>query len=181
MLIFSYTPTMKPIEATKLSQLLQIIPEHPMIRILHFSDSGEILPEILSDFAAQKGYEYQINALNTPYFHMLQQHFPTAPHIKLLNFTLTRPRYMIQGKLYDYVFVTATIDEAIREDFLKRVHPVMKNGGNILLFLPKSDHAQRWEWLRLLEENYYVASNTIDDLFGYYDLLISKKMHGWGG
>jgi hypothetical protein len=35
--------------------------------------------------------------------------------------------------------------------------------------------------MRLLEENNYVASNTIDDLFEHYDLLISKKMHGWGG
>ncbi len=181
MLIFSYTPTMKPIEATKLFQLLQIIPDHPMIRIVHFADSGETLPEILSSFTAQKGYEYQINALDTAYFNLLQKHLQTAPHIKLVNFTLTRPRYMIQGKLYDYVFVTADIDDAIREDFLKRVHPVMKNGGNILIFLSKGDHSRRWEWLRLLEENYYVASNTIDNLFEHYDLLISKKMHGWGG
>ncbi len=181
MLIFSYTPTMKPIEETKLSQLLQIIPDHPMVRIVHFSDSGEDLPKMLSDFTAQKGYEYQINALDAAYLEKLRTGLQDTPHLKLVNFKLTRPRYMIQGKLYDYVFVTADVDETIREDFLKRVHPVMKNGGNILLFLPKGDHTQRWEWLRLLEENYYVASNTIDDLFEHYDLLISKKMHGWGG
>ncbi len=35
--------------------------------------------------------------------------------------------------------------------------------------------------MTLLEEHYYVASNTIDDLFENYDVLISKKMHGWGG
>jgi len=151
------------------------------VRIVHFSDSGEDLPRVLGAFCAQKGYEYQINALDPAYLDTLRRHLHDAPHIKLVNFTLSRPRYMIQGKLYDYVFVTAAIEETIREDFLKRVHPVMKNGGNILLFLPKGDHTQRYEWMRLLEENYYVASNTIDDLFEHYDLLISKKMHGWGG
>jgi len=35
-------------------------------------------------------------------------------------------------------------------------------------------------WQQVLEENYFVATNTID-MFEEYEILISKKMHGWGG
>jgi len=181
MLIFSYTPNMKPIEEEKLKQLLQIIPDYPMIRIVHFADSGKTMPRTIGEFIEKKGYEYQINCLDTDYFETLQKTFDTQEGIKPVKFTLSRPRYMVQGKVFEYVFVTAAVEESIREDFLKRVHPIMKNAGNIIIFLPKKDHIQRYEWMRLLEENYYVATNTIDDLFEHYDLLISKKMHGWGG
>jgi len=172
---------MKPIEKNKLKQLLTIIPDHPMVRILHFADSGETIPSLLSDLAINKSYEYQINCLDERFFTLIQQRFANTKAVKPVIFSLSRPRYMIQGKLYDYLFVTAPIPKEMRKVFLQRAHPVIKNGGNILLFLPKGDHTQRFEWMRLLEENYYVASNTIDDLFEHYDLLISKKMHGWGG
>jgi hypothetical protein len=83
--------------------------------------------------------------------------------------------------MYDYVFVTAAIEEKMREDFLKKLHPAVKNGGNVLLFLPKGDLALRDVWTMLLEEHYYVATNAIDDLCVHYDVLITRKMHGWGG
>ena len=172
---------MKPIEKEPFEQLLTIIPDHPMVRILHFADSGEDAPSTLADFTMRKRYEYQINCLDEGFFTLMQQRFADNEAVKPVKFTLSRPRYMIQGKLYDYLFVTASIPEEMRELFLQRAHPIIKNGGNILLFLPKGNHTQRFEWMRLLEENYYVASNTIDDLFEHYDLLISKKMHGWGG
>jgi hypothetical protein len=88
---------------------------------------------------------------------------------------------MIQGKIYEYVFVTAKIEKEIRSDFVKRVHSIIKNSGNIIIFLPKGSYEERYSWIELLEDHYYVASNTIDDLFENYDVLISKKMHGWGG
>jgi len=172
---------MKPIEKEKFAQLLTIIPDHPMVRLLHFADSGIELPRILDDFVMQKGYEYQINCTDQAYFAYIERTMKSSGQTKARYFALTRPRYMQQGKLYDFVFVTAAVETALQEAFLQRLHPIIKNGGNILLFLPKGDHDQRFEWMRLLEENYYVASNTIDDLFEYYDLLISKKMHGWGG
>jgi hypothetical protein len=156
---------MKPIEKEPFEQLLTIIPDHPMVRILHFADSGEDTPSTLADFAMRKRYEYQINCLDEEFFTLMQQRFADNEAVKPVKFTLSRPRYMIQGKLYDYLFVTASIPEEMRELFLQRAHPIIKNGGNILLFLPKGDHTQRFEWMRLLEENNYVASNTIDDLF----------------
>ena len=172
---------MESIEKESFAQLLRIVPDHPLIRLLHFADSGEEIPLLLDAFVNQKGYEYQINALTQPYFETMQEHFDENDAVKPVRFTLERPRYMIQGKLYDYVFVTADIPSNMRESFLQKVHPVMKNGGNILLFLTKGDRTQRWEWTALLEENYYVATSTIDDLFAHYDVVISKKMHGWGG
>jgi|GEM_PF-557026 len=176
-----YTPTMEHLEKEPLEQLLQIVPNYPAVRLLHFCDGGEDLPSVLADFCAEKAYEYQINALNEACFTAMQTRFETHAHVKTVKFSLERPRYMIQGKMFEYVFVTASVEPSIREAFLQRVHPTMKNGGNILIFIPKGDHAQRFEWMRLLEENYFVATNTIDDLFEHYDLLISKKMHGWGG
>jgi hypothetical protein len=172
---------MKPLERKSLEKLLGIVPDHPVIRLLHFADSGTEAPQILADFATRKGYEYQINCLDETFFASMQHRFGDSKSVKPVKFTLQRPRYMIQGKIFDYVFVTAPITEEMREAFLQRVHPIIKNGGNILLFLPKGDRTQRWEWTALLEENYYVATSTIDDLFAHYDVVISKKMHGWGG
>ncbi len=80
---------MKNIEKDKLEKLLEIIPDYPALRIAHFSESGEMMTEILSNFCQKREYEYQINCTK--------------------------------------------------------------------------------------------SSNTIDDLFKNYDVLISKKMHGWGG
>ena len=172
---------MKPIEKEALEQLLTIIPDHPQIRLLHFADSGEALPLMLADFAKQRDYGYQLHATDKSYAAQIAPHLPQADEIKAKFFPLSRPRYMQQGKLYDFVFVTTTIEKQMREAFLQRVHPIIKNGGSIMLFIPKGDHTQRFNWMQLLEENYYVASNTIDDLFAHYDLLISRKMHGWGG
>ena len=171
---------MKKIEKTKLEQLLQIIPDHPMIRIAHFADSGEEMTEVLSDFCQEKGYEYQINCTDAAFYEKVSEKYRDPDSVKVLKFTLERPRYMIQGKTYDFLFVTAKIKETLLDDFVKRCHPIIKNAGNILIFLPKKNHTERYEWIRLLEEHYYVASNTIDDMFEHYDVLISKKMHGWG-
>ncbi len=172
---------MKKIERSKLEQLLQIIPDYPMIRMAHFADSGEEMTEVLSDFCQQKGYEYQINCTDVDFYEKVSEKYRNSNMVKTLRFTLERPRYMIQGKLYDFVFVSAKIENDMLEDFLKRCHPIIKNAGNIIIFLPKKSYDERYEWMRLLEEHYYVASNTIDDMFEHYDVLISKKMHGWGG
>jgi len=172
---------MENIEKTKLEQLLQIVPDDPMISIAHFTDSGLEMTEILSEFCQKKGYEYQMNCTDPIFYEKVVEVYKEIPNIKAVKFTLQRPRYMIQGKLYDFLFVTSAIGTSQREIFIKRCHPIIKNAGNIIIFLPKKSYEERYEWIRLLEEHYYVASSTIDDLFEQYDVLISKKMHGWGG
>ncbi len=172
---------MKNIERDKLKKLLEIISDSPALRIAHFSQSGEMMTEVLNDFCQKREYEYQINCTSPSFFDAMSLKYKETEGTKPINFNLQRPRYMLQGKLYDYLFVTSTIEEAMRSDFLKRAHGIIKNAGNILIFLPKDSYEERYHWITLLEEHYYVASNTIDDLFENYDLLISKKMHGWGG
>ena len=44
---------MEKIEKTKLEQLLQIVPDHPMIRMAHFADSGSEMTEVLSTFCQE--------------------------------------------------------------------------------------------------------------------------------
>ena len=172
---------MKNIEKDKLEKLLEIIPDYPALRIAHFSESGEMMTEILSDFCQKREYEYQINCTDSSFFDAISNKFKDTKEVKPVKFTLERPRYMIQGKIYEYLFVTTTIKEELRSDFLKKAHGIIKNAGNIIIFLPKGSYEERYNWMALLEKHYYVASNTIDDLFKNYDVLISKKMHGWGG
>lgn len=87
---------------------------------------------------------------------------------------------MTQGKQYDFMFVSANIDLSSRDDFLKKAHGIILNAGNIIIFVEKNNYDERYKWVELLEETYFVATNTIDDLFENYDIIISKKMHGWG-
>ena len=177
-LIFSYTSSMKDIEKDKLEKLLEIIPSYPALCIAHFSESGEMMTEILSDFRQKKGYEYQINCTKSSFYDAMLSKYKDIKEVKPIKFALERPRYMMQGKMYEYLFVTTVIDEAMRSDFLKKAHGIIKNAGHILIFLPKGSYEERYNWTTLLEEHYYVASNTIDDLFENYDIIISKKMHG---
>ncbi len=171
---------MKNIEQDKLETLLQIIAPAPALRIAHFCESGEKMVEILGDFCSQNEYEYQLNCTEPSFFEILENKYQDHTYIKPVKFSLERPRYMIQGKLYEYLFVTSSIKKESRSDFLKKAHSIIKNAGLILIFIPKGDKSQRYAWMTLFEEHYYVASSTIDDLFEHYDVLISKKMHGWG-
>jgi len=171
---------MKNIEQDKLETLLQIIAPAPALRIAHFCESGEKMVEILGDFCSQKEYEYQINCTESSFFEILEDKYKDHTYIHPLKFSLERPRYMIQGKLYEYLFVTSAIEKESRSDFLKKAHGIIKNAGLILIFIPKRDTDQRYNWIASLEEHYYVASSIIDDLFEHYDVIISKKMHGWG-
>jgi len=172
---------MKTIEEAPFKQLLEIISPSPALRIAHFAHGEEEIIAYLSDFAQAHDYEYQINTTDPDHATQLSKQFASHPSTKALHFPLQRPRYMMQGKLYDYLFVTTPIPPEIRSDFLQKSHSIIKNAGLILLFIPKTDSQTRYDWLACLEEQYYVASSTIDDLFEGVDLIISKKMHGWGG
>ncbi|MEA1952859.1 MAG: hypothetical protein U9O24_00515 [Campylobacterota bacterium] len=172
---------MKNIEKNRIEQLLEIISDAPALRIAHFTEGGEPFIEALNDFCHEKTYEYQLNCTTPSFYEEMKTKFELTPHLKAVNFSLDRPRYMTQAKLYEYLFVTTRIKEETRSDFLKKVHGIIKNAGIIIVFLPKGSLEERYHWVSLLEEHYFVASNTIDDLFEHYDVLISKKMHGWGG
>ena len=97
-----------------------------------------------------------------------------------MNFPLQRRVYKIQAREYNVLFVSSIIDEENRNDFLKRSHQIIRSAGNIIIFVPKKDSHERDNWVALLEENLYVSTSIIDDIFEHYDIIISRKMHGWG-
>ena len=171
---------MKNLEKEKLQTLLEIIGSDPSQRIVHFTDGGETFIDTLFDYCFSKEYLYQINCTDSTSFENISEKFKESTIAKVRKLPLERKSYMMQGKQYDYLFVTSTVTEDVRDVFLKRAHKIILNAGNIVILIPKSDYAQRYNWIALLEENYYVATNTIDDLFEHYDVIISKKMHGWG-
>ena len=171
---------MKNIEQARLQQLLEIIQPAPMQRIGHFSDGGQMMIEALSEFCKDKEYEYILNCTNEDFYNGSADAYNNKEWVKIKNFDLNRRSYLLHGKVYEYLFVSSVIPIESRESFLQKSHKSIKNAGLIILFVPKNDYAQIEEWSRLLEANYYVATNTID-IFENYELIVSKKMHGWGG
>ena len=85
---------------------------------------------------------------------------------------------MMHGKFYDYLFVQMKMDD--KETLLTKFHKIIKNAGLILIFVKSDNLSEIYEFERLLEENYYVATSKIE-IDSNYTLIISKKMHGWGG
>ena len=168
------------IATTEIEKLLEIIPPAPQIRIGHFSDKGEALPRVLSRFCEENDYSYLLNCTDQSYYHTMLPRYEAAAHTTVKAFDLNRPNYMQHGKFYDYLFVSCTIPAQESAAFLQKSHRVIKNAGLILLFLPKDDAQAREEWEGLLEEHYFVATSHID-LDERWQVIISKKMHGWGG
>lgn len=168
------------LEENKIDQLLGIIDIYPAIRVMHFSEGSHLLTKKIYELCREHEYEYQLNCTNDIYFQKATTRYSENKIIRIKRFNLSQPRYNIQAKLYDYLFVTSNIAQEERESFLKKSYGVIKNGGLILIFIPKGDLEQNYIWSELLSQNNFVATNSLD-IFERYDLIISKKMHGWGG
>ena len=172
---------MKNLEKDQVKILLDIIGSNPSLQIAHFTQNAETLTDTLSEYCRSKDYLYQINVIDPYFYEKISEKFKNTDTTVVKRFPLERRSYMMQGRQYDFLFVTAVIKEDIRSEFLKRVHQIIRNAGNIIIFIQKGDLDERYSWTALLEEHNYVATNTIDNMFKYYDVIISKKMHGWGG
>jgi hypothetical protein len=160
-----------------IKQLLQIIPNnHPALRVAHFTDTIDSLVDSIVEYSQEYDIEYQLNMTNDLHFDNIKERY-TSPLTKVINFNLNRAKYMIQGKIYDFVFISTPIDSKNIDTFLKKVHPIIKNSGNIIILLDK--RSDKNLWIKLLEDNYFVATSVIDDLLADIDIIISKKMHGW--
>jgi len=168
------------LEENKIDQLLGIINMYPAIRVMHFSDGSHLLTKKIHELCKKHEYEYQLNCTNEIYFQKATTKYKDSKIIHIKRINLAQPRYNIQAKAYDYLFVTSDISQEERESFLKKSYSVIKNAGLILIFIPKGDLEQNYIWSELLSKNNFVATNTLD-IFEQYDLIISKKMHGWGG
>lgn len=172
---------MKALELTAVNQLLLIIPNHPATRIMHISGGGdEELCRHFKQFCVEREYEYLLNIADESFYTQMADQFDDAPlcHVKKIN--LEQRVYAPMAKLYDFIFVTATIPESIQNMFAQKIHLHIKSSGNLILFLPKNDTLLLQRWYEDLEEHLYVAMNTID-IFENYEIFIARKMHGWGG
>ncbi|SFV60901.1 hypothetical protein MNB_SV-3-1037 [hydrothermal vent metagenome] len=171
---------MKHLEKDKLQSLLDIIGSNPSLQIAHFTKESSLLTQMLSEYCNQREYLYQINCTDLVSFGEMKKNIKNNKNIQIKNIPLERKAYMIQGKQYDFLFVTTPIENDMKSDFLRKAHTIICNAGNIIIFINKRNKEERYHWITLLEEHDYVATSTIDDLFEEYDIIISKKMHGWG-
>ena len=171
---------MKYLETNSIEKLLTIIPESPATRVMHISDGGDPLYVHLKAFCLSKEYEYLLATLNDDFYTSKKEESSREDLHFVKKITLEQRGYASLSKQYDFLFVSAKIPVDFENEFVKKVHGHIKSSGNIILFLPKHDSTVIRRWYEHLEEHLYVAMNTLD-IFEHYELLIAKKMHGWGG
>jgi len=171
---------MKTPELDKVEQLLQIIQNKPGQRIVHFSDASPVLTKSLSDLCKQHDSDYHLYCTKDAFYDKCLAEYEGEEHIRITKFNLRRPRYLMQGIEFDYLIVTLDFEEEDKAVFLGKCYPIIRTGGNIMIIIPNSSYGERDEWRDILIEQYYVSTNIMDDLFEEYDVIVSKRMHGWG-
>ncbi len=156
-----------------IDSLLNSLMRPPGMRVMHFCES-DLFCKNLSDFCKDiENSEYQILTFSKESEELLQKYKNSYTKLRLVS--PQRPKYNIQGKLYDYLFITVLPQD--RESFFKRVYSALKNAGLIFIFLEKNQKDLAYKIEAELIECNYVATSRMD-LNGY--LIVSgKKMHGW--
>jgi len=170
---------MKQLEKKAIEQLLSIIPNHPAQRIMQISSGGKELTDNILELVKKEDYEFLLTITDENFYNSIKEKYDNESHcsVKLIKFE--NRRYVSMAKMYDYIFVTAEVPNESSNEFSKKIHSHIKNAGNLILFLPKNDLKTLDSWREILTENLFVAINNID-MFKNYEILIAKKMHGWG-
>ena len=171
---------MKKLETESITQLLEIIPDHPGLRMSQFSDGGEAFSDALSNLCLKREHEYQLNVLDEVFFTKAKELYGNNNLSIVKRIKWDQRRYSSLAKQYDVVFITATVPDEHRKLFAKNIHSHIKSAGHLVLFLEKNNQENSDEWWIFLEEYLFVAISTLD-IFENYEILIAKKMHGWGG
>jgi len=171
---------MKTIEPNEVEQLLQIIQKKPAQRIVHFAHKSHALTPNLHQFCIAQENEYYLYCTQEDFYENAATQYADAPHMHIVKFQLRRPRYLIQGIEFDYLITTLDFEKEDKTAFLAKCYPIIRTGGNIILIIPNSTYAQKDEWRAILEEQYYVSVAIIDDIFKENDVIVAKRMHGWG-
>ena len=173
---------MKTLEDKTVNSLLQIIPNHPAMRIMQVADVNKnisnenILIDKIFEFVQEKEYDFHLNLITQNDNYKEKYKIPKVSSVRFLD--LNRASFMLQARLYDFVYISANIDNI--NDFTQKVYKVIKGSGIIIIFIDKTKQDKLQEWYRVLEKNYFVAMNTID-ISNDFEVLSAKKMHGWGG
>ena len=171
---------MKNLEKDQLEILLEIIGSTPGHLIAHMSEGGEMLVEMLHDYCLDKAYKYQLNCIDMDFYETMKEKYQEEPNTGVLKFALDRRVYKIQAREYHFLFVSCDVPVEDRASFLEKSHAIIRTAGHIVIFIAKNNYDERDSWTEMLEEKLYVSTSIMDDLFESYDVVISKRMHGWG-
>jgi len=176
---------LKKLNDKTIDDIVNIILPYPATRVMQISDGqshfdDEIkLTQRLFELIQERDYDFQINLLNNNKLEEYKERFSLQGLSSVRPLHPKQPRYGMQGKFYDYLYVTADIEDAMLEEFIKKVYEVIKSGGLIIAFTDKNLKTYD-KWFNLLQDNFFVAINTID-ISEDFHIVTAKKMHGWGG
>ncbi len=156
--------------------LLQALPKSPGMRIMHFAKEPSLISQIQNYCHKESDYcEYLIAALNEEDAALLKKFENSYTKVKYLN--ENRPRFHMQAKQYDYLFLTTLPKN--RTPFFQKLYSALKNGAPLFIFLKKEEKRLSYTIEQELIEKNYVATNRTD--LEEYLVVSAKKMHGWSG
>ena len=171
---------MKPFEPNKVKQLLKMLQKKPGQSIVHFTTSSHIVTKYLHQFCQTHNNNYYLNCTKDVFYDKSMTKYVDQRNICIVKFNLRRPSYTMHAIKFDYLIVTLDFTEENKGAFLEKCYPIIKIGANIIILIPNSGYPERDEWRELLQEQYYVSVNIIDDLFEHYDVIIAKHTNGGG-
>jgi len=171
---------MKTLDPKQVKQLLGIIQSKPGQRIVHFSEKEYGLSTVFHQFSQENDNNYYLYCTEKAFYEIAKETYQDESHIRVVNFNTQRPRYMIQGIEYDYLIVNIDFEQEDKAVFLGKCYPIIRTGGNIILLIPNASSQICDEWQSVLEEKYYVSVNIIDNIFDDFDVIVARRMHGWG-
>lgn len=168
---------MKILEQDKVEELLHIIQNEPDQRIIHFSDGSHILTRSLSKWCKKHHSHYYLYCTKDAFYDKSVTKYANQSHMHIVKFNLSHPKHIMQHINYDYLIVTIDFTQQDKTIFLEKCYSVIRRSeGSMIILIPNSSYDQREEWRDILAEQYYASMNIIDDLFGEYDVIVSKRM-----
>lgn len=170
---------MKNLEPKAIEQLLSIIPDHPASSLMEFSNGDEALSTAIKNVCKERGYTYQLNFVDEKLYEKNQALFEEEGLCSVKRIKWEQRRYASMALQYYVVFVSAMVPDKHKENFLSNVLHHIKTSGHIVFFLPKNDYKAVDDLWRLLEEKLFVSISNLD-VSQHYEILIAKRMHGWG-
>ena len=157
-----------------------VSPHYPNQQILHLSDGSTDIHETLYQFTREKGFEYDLRAVGCEPERFASLALKDHEGYTLEPLELQKRQYNKHARKYDNIFVT--LDPSLMEEqvqtVLKKFYRIMKNGAILALVLPRGTSLlERID--EEIEACYFTATNHID-IFDDYDVVTTKKLHGWG-
>ena len=171
---------MKPLEADKVKQLLEVLQKKPGQRIVHFTASSHILTKYLHRFCQTHNNDYYLYCTKDVFYDKSMTKYADQSNIHIAKFNLHRPSYLMKAIEFDYLIVTVDLTEEDKGEFLEKCSPIIKIGGNVIIIILNLEYTEHDTWRDILQEQYYGSVNIIDDLFEHHDVIIAKRMHGKG-